>query len=160
MGAGLRAPPRGYWALAPTLGALRRELVGAYPAVPGRLYGTIGDAAHQTRKSDHQPDQRGYVRALDIPNVEHDGPPCEWLARLLRLVGEGGSQRLNPGGYVIWNRKIASDESRWAWKPYTGENPHTGHLHVSCSRLPQFYSNPAPWAVTVNLANLRAAWTA
>ncbi len=151
----LRPPPEGYWALAGTLAQLRRELVTAYPAAPSRLYGTVGDADHQARKSDHNPDQRGYVRALDIPRVEHGGPPLELLASLLREVGERESQRLNPGGYVVWNSLIASGRTGWQWTTYTGDNPHTTHLHVSCSRLPQFYSLGHRWNVVMNIARLR-----
>ena len=153
----LRSPPPGYWALAAQVAQLRRELVGAYPAVPARRYGTIGDANHQSRQSDHNPDQRRYVRALDVPHVEHHGPPLDWLASFLREVGQAGSQRLNPGGYVIWDRRIASARSGWDWETYTGDNPHTANLHVSVSRLPQFYGLSARWNAVLNIARLKAA---
>jgi hypothetical protein len=150
----LRPPPVGYWALAGTLAQLRLELVAGWPAVPWSAYGTIGDAAHQARHSDHNPDQRGYVRALDVPYTEHGGPPLELLALLLQKVGQAESRRLNPGGYVIWNRRVASARSQWNWTPYTGPSPHTDHLHVSCSLLPPFYDLGNRWNVVRELGKL------
>ncbi len=74
------------------------------------------------------------------------------LAEYLRQVGASGSQRLALGGYVIWSRKITSEASGWVWRPYSGDNPHVTHLHVSCSRLPAFYNIGRPWQVADGLA--------
>jgi hypothetical protein len=36
--------------------------------------------------------------------------------------------------YVIWNHKIWSSYAAGAgWRPYTGADPHTGHMHISLS---------------------------
>jgi hypothetical protein len=36
--------------------------------------------------------------------------------------------------YVIWNHKIWSSYNAGAgWRPYTGPDPHTGHMHISLS---------------------------
>ena len=36
--------------------------------------------------------------------------------------------------YVIWNKKIWSSYNVAAgWRPYTGADPHTGHMHISLS---------------------------
>src|SRR3954466_1716057 len=36
--------------------------------------------------------------------------------------------------YVIWNHKIWSSYNAGAgWRPYTGADPHTGHMHISLS---------------------------
>lgn len=32
--------------------------------------------------------------------------------------------------YVIWNRKVWSSRTQ-TWMPYTGQNPHTDHIHLS-----------------------------
>jgi hypothetical protein len=36
--------------------------------------------------------------------------------------------------YVIWNHKIwSSYNATGGWRPYTGADPHTGHMHISLS---------------------------
>lgn len=109
--------------------------------------GTIGDAAHATRTSDHNPwivvDKVGVVRARD---VDKDGIDAPWLAEWLRRRGEAGDPRLTGGGYVIFNRRITTQDWR-GWKTYTGSNPHTSHLHVSFSRLPAGFDSTAPWGL-------------
>lgn len=143
---------RPLWLLAPVLLTLLRELDIGWP-LRSRLHdGTIGDAAHQARKSDHNPDQNGYVRAIDVTQDVHNGPPMDLLAEFLRKVGETHSQRVTPQGYVIWQRRIASSRSRWKWVTYMGENPHTDHLHLSCSSRPDFYRLTAPWHVYAAIA--------
>ena len=151
------ALPDGRWAVAPTLARLRFELLAAYPALRPRDIASIGDARHQATDSDHNPDGRGYVRALDIHKIDHGGVPLEWLALFLRLVGEGNSQRLNPGGYVIYNRRKASAESGWHWRPYRGENPHADHVHVSCSRKPAYYGLQHRWNVHWHIQEIAQA---
>ena len=149
--------PEGRWAVAPTLARLRFELLAAYPALRPAHLQTIGDADHRSRDSDHNPNDHGYVRALDVMNVDHGGPDLRRLALFLRLVGEGNSQRLNPGGYVIYDRRKASAESGWHWRPYRGDNPHTDHLHVSCSRKPAYYGLQHRWNVAWHLEEIRQA---
>lgn len=143
----ISSPPEGYWALAPVIAQLRRELLEAFPGVPAAAYGTIGDDRHKTRKSDHNPDQNRYVRAIDIPQFKHEGPPLAETAEWLRQVGATGSHRLRQGGYVIHNRRIASERSQWRWTTYTGDSAHTLYVHLSCSRLPHFYKLDQPWNV-------------
>lgn len=143
----LPAVPTGYWALAPQIAILRRELWDCFPDVPRSAFGTIGDQDHSTRKSDHNPDQRRYVRAIDIPHIGSAAPQIDFLAEFFRQVGATDSQRLASGGYVIWNRRIASASTRWNWSTYMGESPHTAYLHLSVSRLPHFYGLVHPWNV-------------
>ncbi len=107
--------------------------------------GTIGDAAHAARTSDHNPwvivDGVGVVRARDI---DVDGVDMAWLMEQLRLLGAAGDPRLAGGGYLIFNRRITrSDWSGWA--VYKGSNPHDKHGHVSFSRNPAGFDSPAPW---------------
>ncbi len=46
---------------------LREQADDAYPDRDRKSDGTIGDAKHSTRKSDHNPDpDTGYVRAIDL----------------------------------------------------------------------------------------------
>jgi hypothetical protein len=135
------------WQLAPILEVLLGEIDTAWPARSRALDGTIGDADHQSRQSDHNPDRNGYVRALDITQDVHHGPPMDHLAELIRRMGQADSQRLLPGGYVVWNRRIASTRSGWLWRLYMGPSPHTGHLHVSVSQRRDRYIGRQPWDV-------------
>lgn len=108
--------------------------------------GTIGDAAHASRDSDHNPwiiDPQGIgvVRARDI---DSDGIPADQVAETLRQMAAAGDTRLTGGGYVIFNRRITKPD--WSgWAVYTGVDPHTGHIHVSFSRNAAGYDSNAPW---------------
>lgn len=72
------APPS--WRVARALLTLRREVVALAPRRSKASDGTISDAAHQGRNTDHNPWVRdggvGMVTALDIT---HD--PAGWLRR-------------------------------------------------------------------------------
>jgi len=53
-------------ALAPSLVNLRREIDLRWPDRMKTSDGWIGDPAHAQRSSDHNPDARGIVHALDV----------------------------------------------------------------------------------------------
>lgn len=109
--------------------------------------GTIGDAAHATRSSDHNPWIKvagtGVVRARDI---DKDGIDAPWLAEELRKMGERGDPRLAGGGYIIFNKRITSPDFK-GWKAYTGSNPHDKHMHVSFSQNQAGFDSNAPWVI-------------
>jgi hypothetical protein len=108
--------------------------------------GSIGDAEHASRDSDHNPwvivNGIGVVRARDI---DVDGIDAAWLAEQLRRAGAAGDARLAGGGYLILNRKM-TDPSFSGWYTYTGTNPHTSHLHVSFSRNQAGFDSAGPWS--------------
>ena len=52
--------------LAPSLVQLRNEINRRWPNRDKTSDGWIGDPAHQATKSDHNPDSKGCVHALDI----------------------------------------------------------------------------------------------
>lgn len=110
--------------------------------------GTVGDAAHATRSSDHNPwlilRGEGIVRARDITANGIDAP---WLAEFLRQRGQAGDPRLRGGGYIIFNRRITTSDWR-GWKTYTGTNPHTSHVHVSFSQAPSGFDSANAWGIT------------
>jgi hypothetical protein len=111
--------------------------------------GTIGDAAHASRNSDHNPWVKdshgvGVVRAFDCTAIGID--PTAY-AEHIRALGKAGDPRLVGGGYVIWYLHIASEKGNWAWRKYTGPNGHTHHIHVSVSRNPAGYDSTASWGI-------------
>ena len=111
---------------------LREQIDDAFPDRDRASDGWLGDARHSTRKSDHNPDADGWVRAIDIDRDLHgkgrkpDVMPD--LADQIRLAGKSGDKRI---AYVIFNGKIASPRKAWAWRPYDGINKHNHHAHIS-----------------------------
>ena len=62
------------WKLASCLVTLEQQVDLLWPDRRKQSDGTIGDAAHASRKSDHNPDDNGYVCALDITTDHLEGP--------------------------------------------------------------------------------------
>lgn len=106
--------------LAPSLVELRGEINARWPNRDKASDGWIGDADHSSRISDHNPDEKGCVHALD---VDVDGIDVQQLLRA--TIGD------NRVWYVIFNHRIYSRTYGWTPHVYTGSNPHTMHVHVS-----------------------------
>ena len=134
------------WRLAASLVTLRSEVNAWAPARSKASDGTIGDPAHASRASRHNPNRYGVVTALDITHDPANGCDVHALAR--RLV-----RRPHPElAYVISNRQISSRSAGWAWRPYTGSNAHTVHAHFAVGVGPDSapeppYDSTAPWGV-------------
>ena len=124
------------WKLSPALVRLRDEINAAYPKRSKASDGSIGDTAHSARKSDHNPDGAGWVRAIDVtewdpgtPNVDGDDV-AEALAEFLRAKKDPRVK------YVIWRGRMfasyaTASRRPWTWGPYSGPNGHFKHCHVS-----------------------------
>lgn len=106
--------------------------------------GGLGDQAHAARKSDHNPNAAGVWRARDFTHDPKHLPGGE-LAKLLKeLLGKHPA--MNSGAYIIWNRRIVSyDRLAEGWRPYTGADPHTGHVHLSVSTAAAGYDSTRAW---------------
>lgn len=87
--------------------------------------GWIGDPAHSSRTSDHNPDENGIVHARDFTHDPAGGLDCHWLANALATYRD---PRIK---YIIWNRRIWTPAIANMWRAYSGVNPHTKHLHLS-----------------------------
>jgi hypothetical protein len=111
---------------------LREQADDAYPDRKRDSDGTIGDAKHSTRKSDHNPDpDSGYVRAIDLDaDFDKSSSTAAYFADQIRIAAKS-DKRI---AYVIFNHKIASARSLWRWRKYTGVNPHTKHIHISFTK--------------------------
>lgn len=108
---------------------LRKQIDARFPRRDKSSDGWIGDAAHQARPSDHNPDfsAGGVVRAIDIDKDLSKDKKASWeLADQIRLAGKT-DKRIK---YVIHQGQIASARSLWRWRKHSG-NPHNYHIHIS-----------------------------
>ena len=107
---------------------LREQVDDCFPERIRKSDGWIGDAKHSARKSDHNPDTNGCVRAIDIDaRLSDDKGISTYLADQIRQYGKT-SKRIS---YVIHQEKIASSLLGWKWRKYKGINKHNHHIHIS-----------------------------
>ena len=125
------------WHLAPSLAVLRAEVNATWPARSKVSDGTIGDAAHSARVSDHNPNSRRSVNAIDITRSGIDP------ARLISVAIT--DSRVN---YVIHDRKIWSRSRGFVPRRYTGANPHTEHVHISIRQARDAEQDTRPWGLS------------
>ena len=124
------------WHLAPSLAQLRREINTRWPNRDKSTDGTIGDTAHSSRASDHNPNSRGSVNAID---VDKDGIDPTGLVGLAIK-----DPRVN---YVIYNRQIWQRRHGFKPRPYSGINAHRQHVHVSILQSVAAEQSTTPWGV-------------
>lgn len=138
------------WRVAKALLALREQVNAMAPNRRKKSDGTIGDAAHASRASDHNPWVRdagvGVVTAMDITHDPDGGCDAGALADALLASRD---PRIK---YVIFNRRIASHLQKGAaapfqWRPYGGSNPHTKHVHISVREVKTAYDATDPWTI-------------
>jgi hypothetical protein len=112
---------------------LRSEINAKYPKRDKRSDGWIGDTAHNARKSDHNPDKQGWVRAIDIDSdlVKSSSKESWLLAEQIKTIALKGDKRIS---YVIHQHRIASPLKNWVWRVYKGSNPHVSHIHISFTK--------------------------
>lgn len=129
------------WKLAPALAALISDVNDQWPGRSKASDGTIGDAAHAARKSEHNPNREpgddvpdGYVTAADITS---DGIDAK------RLIDAMINDRRT--WYVIHKGRIRSRTYQFADRPYTGSNPHNGHIHISLNQNQRDCDDQAAW---------------
>jgi hypothetical protein len=119
---------------------LRKQVDRRWPKRDRRSDGWIGDRAHQARKSDHNPDSKGFVHALDIDaDLDKDDPKAaQRLANQLVAYAKSGKPGADRIKYVVFNDRIASGTYKntyWEWRG-SGYG-HMHHIHVS-------FTNKAP----------------
>ena len=134
------------WFLAPSLKALFTDIDQVAPRRNRVSDGSIGDAKHRKRKSDHNPDPfpNGIVRAIDVTHDPGRGCDCSRLASRIR-------ERRDPRvAYVIFNRRIMAGQagpSPWVWRRYNGPSPHTHHMHVSIRHTEAAENDRGTWHI-------------
>jgi hypothetical protein len=139
------------WRVAKSLLKFRDQINAASPYRNKSHDGTIGDAAHASRSSDHNPwvkdGSMGIVTAMDITHDPGTGVDTWALAEFLR------AQRDARIKYVISNKRIWSSVSNpYQWRKYTGSNPHSSHMHVSVHSVKAHYDSEKDWSIQIGKA--------
>lgn len=128
------------WRLAESLKQLRAQINALYPNRSKESDGSIGDAKHSSRASDHNPNAAGAVCAIDVTHDPANGVDCEKTANLLV---KNKDPRIK---YLIWNKRICSSKVKaWQWRPYAGANAHRHHLHISVDPAAALYDEKGDW---------------
>lgn len=143
--------------LAPCLRALFAEADRLYPNRAKGSDGTLGDAAHSARTSDHNPDDDpgdgvaiAWVCAADLTD-DPAGPVAWSLLEHLRTVRD---PRVKYGISEGWAFYAYEKPGRpaWTWVPYTGTNGHFQHGHVSVWNTTAARDDLSPWFPTAATA--------
>lgn len=127
------------WVLTAGLQNLRSQVNAAFPNRDKASDGSIGDAAHMTRPSGHNPDgtpdskpawddgdATAEVRAwdMDADLGDPDVTTQNLVNHLRRLAGVNSVLR-----YIIFDRTLYHVRNGFAPEPYTGSSPHIEHVH-------------------------------
>ena len=124
------------WRLSLAAERLRKEINGIWPKRDKKSDGAVGNTSHQARPSDHNPDENGWVRAIDVDEDLNgkDGSDPVVANRLAQVIVDIAKvdDRIK---YVIFEGKIWSDRTRWKPVRYTGPNAHSKHIHISFNKV-------------------------
>lgn len=124
------------WKLAKSLVKLRDQINAAYPKRSKKSDGSIGDQAHAARVSDHNPNAKGVVTAIDVTHDPANGVNGLALAEALKY-----DPRIK---YLIFAGRIWKARTG-LWEDYHGANSHHHHLHISVDAAAKNYDNAADW---------------
>ncbi len=117
---------------------LRDQINTRFPKRDKASDGWIGDAAHASRASDHNPDANGWVHALDIDkDFGAKGDPelfCDQLLDCCRTGADHGRVK-----NVVFRNRVASGTypnkpgkapTYWVWRDDSSLG-HESHIHIS-----------------------------
>ncbi|WP_190821947.1 hypothetical protein [Saccharopolyspora pogona] len=132
------------WRVAESLEVLRRQFNEQFPNRSTASDGGIGDEAHASRSSDHNPwyveNGVGVVTARDFTHDPANGMDID------RLTDELAASRDPRIKYIIANGCILDSRpgnNPWKWVKYSGSNPHNKHFHLSV--IPELCDDTQPW---------------
>jgi len=138
--------------MAKSLEVLRKQIDAQWPSRNKASDGGIGDAAHATRTSDHNP----WITDKPGPNVVSARDFTQWNGIVQGIVDALVASRDKRIKYIIWNGRIICSYDywrngklikAWTWATYNGSNPHTKHFHISVWYHKNLYDDTSPWAI-------------
>jgi hypothetical protein len=109
---------------------LRLQIDDTYSERDRTSDGWLGDYRHSTRTSDHNPDAKGIVRAIDIDRDLSGKKKPDLMPDLADQIRHAAKSDKRIA-YIIFAGKIASPRMGWRWRKYSGINPHDSHCHIS-----------------------------
>lgn len=133
------------------LDRLRDQIDEAAPGRSKKSDGSIGDAAHRLRSSEHNPESPpapgnpdNQVDARDFTHDPKHGADMGEIAEAIRLSRD---RRVS---YVIFHGRMFSSYSTpsrkaWEWGPYRGSDPHDEHMHISVND--QHHDETQDWTI-------------
>lgn len=122
--------------LAPALVVFRAEINRRWPGRDTKSDGWIGDKAHQSTVSDHNPNGRDRVDAYD---VDKDGVDMDVII--------AAAKRHPSIRYIIWQRKLYHRHRGWKAENYTGPNAHREHAHFSIEQAEWAENDRRSWGI-------------
>lgn len=139
--------------LAKTLRILRDDTINIkWPNRPRVHDGWIGNEAHQARKSDHNPNKRDTVNAIDVDATQPPAPktPIHVPTAIAAMIMHPSTH------YIIHKSRIMDADDGFQPHTYTGSNKHDKHIHNSIrqsavaensSVVYKFIKKPLSWGL-------------
>jgi len=130
------------WIVVPCLLEGRDQMNHRFPNRDHGADGTIGDTAHQSHASSHNPDITGdpeyrdhdsldEVRAIDFDKDLRDVHGVTMEQVVQRWITKARAGQMPFVRYFIYNKRIWHRRDNFTTRAYTGSNQHTDHAHVN-----------------------------
>lgn len=130
-----------------SLSVLVEQMNARFPHRDRTSDGWIGDASHQSKKSDHNPwvidGKTGVVTAQDIDADIH--ALTVTARQIVDAICRSKDERVK---YIIFFGKITTMGTQLQqWHNYTGSNAHKHHIHISVFPRKQLYDSTKLWSI-------------
>lgn len=134
------------WRLAPSLVLYVEEVDRRFPSRDRTSDGSIGDLAHASRESDHNP-YDGWVHAIDLDEDVAPGIDLDRLWAYAIAKKDPRDRYLIYEGQIVKSYIDSAGHPAWKPYPYTGLNDHDHHLHRSIRRTTTARTDLRTWGI-------------